>query len=380
MMTGRRVMEHLAGVGGTRYLPGRYPTIAEEMRKQGYATGGFIANVYWTGRHTGLNRGFIHYDDFFGTPMDGISRTVLGRAVTYELLPRFGMIDIPGRKNAEQVNRELLDWIPKGGRPFFAFVNYFDVHAPYFPPEGFAGKVSPVLESRRPSKIEIGAWNEHGHLPNDSTLAAWRDRYDESIMYLDHQIGVLIDSLEARGILKNTLVIVTADHGEAFGEHRMVHHGGSLYLDQIRVPLILRQPGRIRGGVQITQPVDLRSLAPTIMEAATGNRGKFQSSSLLAVSDSTESAVALSEGPKVNGNPREWPTGRSDVQAVVMGHFHLIVMKDGERELYDFAADPAELHNLANEPSAGGTMALMTARMAESFPPPRTRPPRSGSR
>ncbi len=380
MMTGRRVMDHRAGMGGTRFLGVKYPTVAEELRKKGYATGGFVGNIYWTGRHTGLNRGFIHYDDFFGTPLDGLSRTVLGRAFTYEILPKFGMVDIPGRKDAELVNQELLDWLPGKDQPFFAFVNYFDVHAPYFPPAEFAGKVSPLVTTRRPSKIEIGAWNEHGRLPDDSTLSAWRDRYDESIMYLDHQIGVLLDSLDARGVLENTLVIVTADHGEGFGEHGMVHHGGSLYTDQVRVPLILRQPGKVPSGARLDTPVDLRSLPSTIMEAATGDAGRFPAPSLLHVPDSGEVAIALSEGPKVPGNPRDWPTGRADVQSLMMGHFQLITMKNGERELYNLAIDPNEMHNLVNDVSMRDTLNFMMTKLTESFAPARTRPTRTGSR
>jgi hypothetical protein len=90
-----------------------------------------------------------------------------------------------------------------------------------------------------------------GTVPDSAVLAAWRDRYDESLLYLDHQIGVLLDSLAARHLLDHTIVIVTGDHGESFGEHGTVHHGATLYLEQIRVPLILWGPGLIPAGREV---------------------------------------------------------------------------------------------------------------------------------
>ena len=120
MMTGRLVQEHGAGSGGRLFLDRRFPTLAEQLRAKGYLTGGFVANTYWTGRHTGLNRGFIHYEDFYSSPMDALARTVLGRHLAYDLFPRFGQIDIPGRKRASQVKEELLHWVDANpGHPFF---------------------------------------------------------------------------------------------------------------------------------------------------------------------------------------------------------------------------------------------------------------------
>jgi arylsulfatase A-like enzyme len=362
MMTGQLVGEHGAGVNSRLFLDQRFPTLAERMRDSGYLTGGFVANTYWTGRHTGLNRGFIHYEDFYGSLMDGFTRTVMGRAIAYQGFPMFGQVDIPGRKRAEDVNHEVLGWLDSHrGRPFFAFLNYFDVHAPYRPPPGWAGRFSSpgdsVAQTRR---IEIGAWNE-GTVPDSAVLAAWRDRYDESLLYLDHEIGALLDSLAARQVLEHTVVIVTGDHGESFGEHGTVHHGATLYLEQIRVPLILWAPGRIPAGKAVDRAVDLRAIPATVQEAAGLPVAGFPRRSLLAYLDPDDSTAepAVSEGPRVPGNPPTWQTGQGWVKSVATHRWQLIQLESGNRELYDLQSDPAELRDLAETPELRDTLTAL---------------------
>lgn len=374
MMTGRLVQEHGAGSGGRLFLDHRFPTLAEQLRAKGYLTGGFVANTYWTGRHTGLNRGFIHYEDFYSSPMDALARTVLGRHLAYDLFPRFGQIDIPGRKRASQVKEELLHWVDANpGHPFFAFLNYFDVHAPYLPVKDFAGRFSSGRSSgERPHRIEIGAWNESGSPPDSALLTTWRDRYDESLAYMDHEIGALLDSLETRGMLRNTIVIVTADHGESFGEHGTVHHGGTLHLEQIHVPLILWRPGLIPARKRVDRPVDLRSIPATVMQAIGEPKSVFPASSLLDVIADSAGVIApaISEGPKVEGNPPTWQTGRGWVKSLVRDQWHLITLESGENELYDLRADPGELRNLVDVPAMSQVKAGLEAEMRRTFEAP----------
>jgi arylsulfatase A-like enzyme len=362
MMTGRLVGEHGAGVNSRLFLDRRFPTLAEEMRAAGYLTGGFIANTYWTGRHTGLNRGFIHYEDYYGNLADGFTRTVLGRAIAYRLLPLFGRVDIPGRKHAGDLGREVLGWLDRHrGRPFFAFLNYFDVHAPYRPPSGYAGRFSSRGDSvARTRSIEIGAWNE-GTVPDSAVLRAWRNRYDESLLYMDHEIGALLDSLATRQLLQNTIVIVTGDHGESFGEHGTVHHGATLYLEQIRVPLILWSPGRLPAGREVDRAVDLSSIPATVLDLAGLPQSGFPGRSLVTNLDSPDSTtgLAVSEGPLVPGNPPTWQTGKGWVKSVTTGRWHLIALESGERELYDLRSDPGELHNVSSLPVLRDTLAAL---------------------
>jgi arylsulfatase A-like enzyme len=154
-------------------------------------------------------------------------------------------------------------------------------------------------------------------VPDSAVLAAWRDRYDESLLYLDHEIGALLDSLAARRVLEHTIVIVTGDHGESFGEHGTVHHGATLYLEQIRVPLILWAPGRIPAGKTVDRAVDLRAIPATVQEAAGLPVAGFPRRSLLAYLDPGDSTAepAVSEGPRVPGNPPTWQTGQGWVKS-----------------------------------------------------------------
>jgi len=350
ILTGRRVREHRAGVRGRRTMGKAWQTIPELLRTHGYTTGGFIANVFWAGHQTGLNRGFIHYEDFYGTPYDGFARTMLGQVVTYDFLPHFGFVDIPGRKHAATVNQELLDWIDEqdADRPFFAMLNYMDVHAPYQPPKPFLGRFSPPRY--HPSRIEVGAWDEIKGVPPDSVLNEWRDRYDESLMYLDHHIGLLLDSLEGRGLSGHTLVIVTADHGESFGEHGTVHHGGSLHGEQVHVPLMLRQPGVVPRGLRVTTPVDLRSIAPTIAQASR-SASRYTRPSLFVYLDS----LAVGHDPAISVIP---PAGHRDREgsgdgwevSLYQDDWHVLAHPSGAIEVYRVSQDPAELRNLASSP------------------------------
>ena len=98
-----------------------------------------------------------------------------------------------------------------------------------------------------------------------------RDCYDECIAYLDEQVGKLLEQLESSGLLANTVVVITADHGEHFGEHDGIFgHMYSLYGQEIRVPLVVIAPGRVPAGQVVSAPVTLRDLAATILDLAGG--------------------------------------------------------------------------------------------------------------
>src|SRR4029434_6029700 len=93
-----------------------------------------------------------------------------------------------------------------------------------------------------------------------------RDRYERAIAYLDSELGRLFAALERRGLLANTLVVVTSDHGDEFAEHGLVDHGNTLYRASLHVPLVLHFPGRVPGGRRVMQPVSLRNLAATVLD------------------------------------------------------------------------------------------------------------------
>lgn len=360
--TERLPHEHRAGVLGRPYLDGRFPTLAEVLAGAGYATGGFVANGFWCGRQTGLARGFMRYEDFYGSLGDAVARTSLGRWFAYSVRPKFGGVDILGRKRAAAANRDLLDWLDAiGDRPFFAFVNYFDVHGPFVPPEPYAGRFSGGKGAgHEQDEIQIGALT--GDMPSytPEQVQAMIDAYDESLLYVDAEIGALVDTLAARGILDNTVLIVTSDHGESWGEHGMMFHGHSLYLDQVLAPLIVRYPRAVPQGVRVRSAVGVHQLPRTVTELAGVGSAPFSAPALpLGEGSDAPPSVVLAGVSRRSMVPADWPTSRGWVAAAMTERWHYILEESGDEFLFDIDADPDEVENLAGRSEHADVVAML---------------------
>ena len=174
------------------------------------------------------------------------------------------------RKTAADINDDFLDWLSKQekDRPFFVFLNYFDAHSPYLLPEGYDrhfGKRVETLDER--ALLEDWENRPKQNLSeSDTTLVT--DAYDDCIGYLDSQIGKLMDELAKRGVLENTLIVITSDHGEDLGEHGLFGHGRSLYSQEIHVPLVILAPAPAGSGSGrvVAEPVSLRDLPATFVD------------------------------------------------------------------------------------------------------------------
>src|SRR5262249_39068254 len=174
------------------------------------------------------------------------------------------------RKDATAVNREFLDWLSRRRqpeRPFFAFLNYYDAHYPYEIPERGIHRVGVKPRNSRESNV-IRNWLtliQHGASERQIRFA--RDAYDDCVADLDEQLGRLIDELERRAIRERTWVIITADHGESFGEHPgLFWHGTSLYPSQPHGPLGILPPTGGPSPRVVPETVSLRDLAATIVD------------------------------------------------------------------------------------------------------------------
>lgn len=363
MFTGRYPHELRTFVN--RPLDGTYPTLAEVLRDRGYLTAGFVANTYFCNSWYGLGRGFIHYEDYYKNDLDvstadAFRSAELGRRILQAAFPRRNVRpgEMHHRKDAAEINLDFLQWLSgHRGRPFFAFLNYYDAHDPYVVPEGFGrhfGEVpttpadfalinSPHIDQRLSSG--------KGVTPRE--LALVRDSYDDCIAYLDEQIGLLFDELDRRGVLENTLVIVTADHGEHLGEHRIYGHGQSLYRAEIHVPLLIVHPAKAPAGRVVEAPVGLRDLAATVVDLVGITDSALFPGRSLATTWRTAGGPAdpvLSELIRV-GKPSpgvRWPPAlRGPMRSVVADGRTYIRNGDGAEELYDASADPGEIHDLS---------------------------------
>ncbi|MBV8201887.1 MAG: sulfatase, partial [Acidobacteria bacterium] len=247
MMTGRYPGE-LLGTDLSAYgIPASIMPLAERLGRAGYETAGFLANpTLHVG--AGFERGFR---TFYAPPAD------------VEWL----------RRHADDLNRHVLPWLAAyqdQDRPFFLYLHYIDPHDPYDNPE-IVGNRSP-FESEYRGPV-AGDW-VHGiysgklvlsDLARD--LAHLEALYDSEVHYVDRAIGQVLASLRPE-VLANTLVVLTADHGEELMDHGGWKHGQTLYEEQIHVPLIWRWDGRIPAGRRLAGTVRLLDVAPTLAAAA----------------------------------------------------------------------------------------------------------------
>jgi arylsulfatase A-like enzyme len=361
MFTGRHA-DHLSTSWHTP-LDSTYPTLAEVLASHGYATAGFVANRYYAGFDSGLNRGFARYEDYGFSPGEFVNTSTLAKWLGNQKWVR-GLLDhynLYGRKSAADVNEAFLRWqAGRGDRPFFAFLNYLDAHDPYLPPPPFRGRFGPALTPRERA-LMTDWWPCHKLKLTRPQIDLAMRAYDSCIASLDHHIGLLLDELDRRGVLDNTVVILTADHGEHFGEHDLMLHGNSLYRDLVHVPLVVLAPGRVPAGRRVREFVSLRDLPATVLDLArVEGRGWFPGKSLARFWPGPGSAAPAdtraAETPvfcAVLGGTQDpserccSPVARGSLGAIFMdGKYYIRNLKDGSEELYDFEHDPREQNNL----------------------------------
>jgi arylsulfatase A-like enzyme len=327
-------------------LDDRHPTIAERFAAEGYATGGFAANFIYTTRETGLQRGFSRYEDYpVSLPMVANS-SLLARRVFVYLRRRFSSGQRLVRKSAADVLGQFERWRARHtDRPFFAFLNFMDAHAPFLPPPDFAGRFGPTREGEA-----LWDLSQRQHWPAEE-LEAERAAYDGSIASIDREIGRALEALEAAGVLDNTIVVVTSDHGEQFGEHGLADHGNSLYRPVLEVPLIIRFPAEVPAGASVREPVSLRDLPATLLDVSLGREDLAGESLAPLWSRDPEHRPSpvfaeVSRGVRM---PEWTPVMRGDMVSIVKDDFHYIRNGDGVEELFALE-DVSESRDLAAEP------------------------------
>lgn len=178
---------------------------------------------------------------------------------------------------------------------------------------------------------------------NPKTLIA---RYREEVAYVDSQIGLAIESLQAAGLWESSVVVFTADHGEGLGEHNLVGHVDQLYDSLLRVPLIVVAPGLVQPGTVIDAPAGHVDVLPTVLDLlGISVTDRFRGVSLMPWLEGTGPA----NGTLVLGETHK-PEAKTNQRSIVQGGFKYILHEaDGSEELYDLTRDPREEHNLTSE-------------------------------
>jgi arylsulfatase A-like enzyme len=303
-------------------------TLAEAFGAAGYRTAAMVGNPM-VGRGLGFDQGFEVFRETWREEDAGDAR----------------------RHPAVTGLAEVLD--ARDERPLFAFVNLIEPHSPY--DEG------PYLRDfdRHPSKGRASnRWRAFFTGATSFTREDFEhlvDRYDGEVRYADEVAGALVDLVRERGLFEETLLVVTSDHGENFGEHGLVDHCFNLYEETTRVPLLIRYPRAFPARLR-DDPVQLVDLAPTLLAVAgVPPIEGMQGLDLSRGQAPADRAVLLSYGyPKQALTAFKGATGLEALQpylrrlwAVRAGDWKLIVGSAGKRELYHLAADPRELVNLA---------------------------------
>lgn len=322
-------------------------TIGEILKANGYATGGFVANILLLSR-LGFAQGFDHYKTYTRTEKDFVGR------------------DVYIKERAEKINSEALAWLDQQQKTdvkaasTFLYLHYMEPHNPYDPPDAALQRVL----AGRPVP-DIASVNERMHLPNvgtftDEQVRDVRDLYDAEVSSIDAQLKVLFDELGRRHFLDNCIVIVTADHGEEFREHGLMGHHQTLFEEVVRVPLIVSLPGRTQRA-DVTHLVSLVDVAPTLLDtlkiAAPDTFTGRSLAPLLAKADSGSLEGTVFTELIKEGTQRARPHER----AVIRSDRKLIADVDGANEFYDLRTDPGETNNAGlDETARAGLLGELT--------------------
>ena len=342
-------------------LDARVPTLAEFLAARGYDTAGFAANTSACSYESGLNRGFVHYEDYPITPLFLLGRTVAGTWIHTNILRRGDFYNEKWTRlqsrDARGITSAFLDWLRprRKGRPFFAFLNFFDAHDPYLPLPKFAGRFGITPEFPRDYQLLMNFRDVNKENAPERDLYLARDCYDDCIATLDDQFGRLLDELRGQGLLDNTLVVLTSDHGEGFGDHGVFGHGSGVYWEQISVPLVIISPGgpadRLMG-----KAISLRDLPVTIVDLLGLSAGAPFPGSSLAASwrtkpgetppETTTAFTEVANRTAFQSQPQRGRKRRGFQMSVVAGGGHYLRDGMGAEQLYDLHGDPFERVNL----------------------------------
>jgi arylsulfatase A-like enzyme len=365
LFTGAPVSDHRTNAHQT-WLPNEYVTLAEHLGSHGYETWMFTANPNLSPR-TNLIQGFetVHSPRQVRWESQAIALTqakLIASDMSTERSPSW-----PGKKNRASkevgplMGDALLDWLDArdSQRPFFAFINYMEVHGPRLP----------SMESRQalldPETLALGLETSAGfrnisdanHTRQHYTTAqkeAMLGVYDAAILDLDRLTGDLLEALRERGVLDNTLIVLTSDHGDAFGEHDLFGHNYSLYNELIHVPLLLRLPQGAHAA-RVDHPVSNRAIFSTLTQLL-NLPGPPIPSPLPSLLAAPNHPVVYAEFTASHGSKRGLPLTREDGSVIELRRRYLAQMtpawkfirsSDGNHELYDRTQDVGDQRNLA---------------------------------
>jgi len=313
-------------------LPGEALTLAEVLREHGFLNYACVGNGI-VKRLFNYDQGFHAYDD--NAVIERLYCAVLRimrHRIPYASLVISNSFFLSYLGDARLINRSALPWLEQHrGERFFAYLHYLDPHGPYAPPPPYA---------------RTFPYNEE--LPYARDLAL----YDGEIRYADAKLGDLFERLRELAIYDDTLIVITSDHGEAFGEHGDAGHGASIFQDQLRVPLIIKFPGAKISGRRLTQVARSIDIMPTILDyLGIDIPPDLEGASLLPLLEPSASPAPTAEVYADQARDRI-----DEMWGVIIDNRWKYIFTEnsrlkhtrvtGKEQLYDLSTDPGELENL----------------------------------
>ncbi|MGA1843667.1 MAG: sulfatase [bacterium] len=298
----------------TDILAPDFETLAEVLKKRGYTTAAFVANR-WIRKEFNYHQGFDLFKQV-GTDM--------------------------ARPGAAAVRESVMEWFePNPPPPFFLYIHFMDVHGPYIPPYPF----NTMFTSKPGRKLTADEYGRLRYLRFEGQwdLNFYINQYDGEIRYCDYHIGKILDHLQESGLYDDSIIIITADHGEAFFEHGACDHGFTLYNEETMVPLLMRFPSSMACTADMSIPPQLVDIGATILSLINA-RFPYEVDGLCLVAsprrgNDQRTRQRIFSEEHMKGIPKV---------AMIEGHMKYIYHLPEERivEAYDLQGDEGECTNL----------------------------------
>ncbi|MDA8019985.1 MAG: sulfatase-like hydrolase/transferase [Thermoanaerobaculia bacterium] len=278
-------------------LPSEIPILPQFLSNEGYRTAGVVSSVHLSAQF-GFDKGWDLLD---------IGTTYLQWTGTKMAYSRLGMVDwgeAYPRYDAKELTDRAIDWLDDalgtGPEPVFMYLHYSDPHAPYRPPTQFdrwTEFAEPEIVAAVDEPPFSPTWD--GRTLSEVEVAAMVARYDAEIAYFDQEFRRFLDHLRALGIYRRSLIVLTSDHGEEFGEHGGWAHGHTLYNELLHIPLVVKYPDSLDQprGNRIISTAGLVDVVPTIRDvlAASWPEGLFRGQSFLHHGKDAQELFAFSK-------------------------------------------------------------------------------------
>ncbi|MBW2342051.1 MAG: sulfatase-like hydrolase/transferase [Deltaproteobacteria bacterium] len=320
--------------GRGKMLSEKRVLISEVLKRAGITTAGFHSNPYLSA-YFGWNRG---WDVFYDSMEDEVDDKV------------------PYIK-AGEINNKVSTWLSShiggiaGYNPFFLWVHYMDVHEPYVPERKYIDMVDPSIKLNEEEMF--GLFKDvllKRDVSDRGIVEILKKLYCAHVQEIDDAVRKFFGILEKSNVLKDSLIIITSDHGDEFGEHGGLSHDGKMYSELVNVPLIIYEPSRERGEVCDTL-VSTLDIPPTILYLFGLNQvDAFEGCSLLPLEDYPAKGVF---GEAVDKHGSKEKGEEKEVHYYLQGDLKIIYLEtDDSWELYDLRADPKEINNIIETSSA----------------------------